>query len=49
MANVPTNKLGTATQLRDSDITLIKKIYGYGKFFNRSFYIMETLYYVNVP
>ena len=31
MSNVPTNKLGTAEQLRDADIILLRKMYGCGK------------------
>ena len=31
MSNVATSKLGTAEQLRDADILLIRKMYGCGK------------------
>ena len=34
MSNVPTNKLGTAEQLRDADIILLRKMYGCGKTLN---------------
>ena len=34
MSNVPTDTLGTAEQLRDADIILLRKMYGCGKIFH---------------